>query len=58
MTHVHYYIVWGYGILLTPLNTNIHAYNGEVLSYNLIIGCSLSDRARTSWSFCLSTVTN
>ena len=34
-----------YGILLTPLNTGIHTYI-QVLSYSLIIGCSLSNRAR------------
>ena len=38
MTHLHNYIFWGYGILLTPPNTNIHnTYNGKVISYSLII---------------------
>ena len=52
ITHLHYYVFWGYGILLTPLNTNmhtyIHTYNGKVLSYSLIIGCNLSNRANAS----------
>ena len=26
MTNLHYYIFWGYGILLTPLNTDIHVH--------------------------------
>ena len=28
------------------IHTYIHTYNGEVLSYSIIIGCSLSNRAR------------
>ena len=30
----------------THIHTHIHTYSGEVLSYSLIIGCSLSNRAR------------